>query len=332
MTSEKLRGVNLGGWLLLEKWMTPSLFEDTQAEDEYTFMRTPNADKKIEAHRKSFITESDFKWMKQHGINAVRIPIGYWALNDSTPFISVRPYLDWAMQMAAAYDIAVIIDLHALQGSQNGFDHSGKIGKAEWFQNKDYRNATLRTLESLAETYKNHPNLWGLQIINEPRVGLVQLKLRRFYKDAYIRLAKILHPHTRIIYSDAFTPRLFSGIFPRRGHPVAMDVHIYQMTTFFSKYFSIDWYYRYLLRRKTLLRRLSQHQPIIIGEWSGALRQTTYDQIPTRQHPALTKHYTQLQLELFDEVEGWFYWNYKTEKPGVWSFRSQVDDGVITLG
>ena len=26
-----LRGVNLGGWLVLEKWITPSLFEGLQA-------------------------------------------------------------------------------------------------------------------------------------------------------------------------------------------------------------------------------------------------------------------------------------------------------------
>ena len=34
--SVKLRGVNLGGWLVLEKWMTPSVFEGLQATDETT--------------------------------------------------------------------------------------------------------------------------------------------------------------------------------------------------------------------------------------------------------------------------------------------------------
>jgi glucan 1,3-beta-glucosidase len=33
----KLRGVNLGGWLVLEKWMTPSVFEGLDAADETTF-------------------------------------------------------------------------------------------------------------------------------------------------------------------------------------------------------------------------------------------------------------------------------------------------------
>ena len=30
-TRTKLRGVNLGSWLLLEKWMVPSLFEGLEA-------------------------------------------------------------------------------------------------------------------------------------------------------------------------------------------------------------------------------------------------------------------------------------------------------------
>lgn len=34
---KKLRGVNLGGWLVLEKWMTPSVFEGLEAVDETTY-------------------------------------------------------------------------------------------------------------------------------------------------------------------------------------------------------------------------------------------------------------------------------------------------------
>jgi glucan 1,3-beta-glucosidase len=33
LNKPKLRGVNLGGWLVLENWMTPSLFENLKAED-----------------------------------------------------------------------------------------------------------------------------------------------------------------------------------------------------------------------------------------------------------------------------------------------------------
>ena len=32
----KLRGVNLGGWLVLEKWMVPDVYRGTDAPDEYS--------------------------------------------------------------------------------------------------------------------------------------------------------------------------------------------------------------------------------------------------------------------------------------------------------
>lgn len=34
-----IKGVNLGNWLVLEKWMSPALFEGTTAEDEYYLPR-----------------------------------------------------------------------------------------------------------------------------------------------------------------------------------------------------------------------------------------------------------------------------------------------------
>lgn len=34
-----IKGVNLGGWLVLEKWMILSLFEGIEVEDEYYLLR-----------------------------------------------------------------------------------------------------------------------------------------------------------------------------------------------------------------------------------------------------------------------------------------------------
>ena len=39
---DKIHGVNLGNWLVLEKWMNPSLFAGVDAEDETDLcMRLP---------------------------------------------------------------------------------------------------------------------------------------------------------------------------------------------------------------------------------------------------------------------------------------------------
>nr|AIA95584.1 CAZy families GH5 protein [uncultured Lactococcus sp.] len=37
---DKIKGTNLGGWLVLEKWMTPHLFDNTNADDEYIYRKS----------------------------------------------------------------------------------------------------------------------------------------------------------------------------------------------------------------------------------------------------------------------------------------------------
>lgn len=76
----KIRGVNLGNWLVLEKWMSPSLFDGTTAEDEYYLpMQLDRSvyEARIKQHRSEYITERDFITMRAIGLNTVRIPVPY---------------------------------------------------------------------------------------------------------------------------------------------------------------------------------------------------------------------------------------------------------------
>lgn len=36
-------------------------------------------------HRNSYITDEDFRFMSENGLNAVRIPVGWWIASDPTP-------------------------------------------------------------------------------------------------------------------------------------------------------------------------------------------------------------------------------------------------------
>ena len=69
-SGKKLRGVNLGGWLVLEKWITPSLFEGLQARDEtsYCVELGKSAEQSLKNHWDTFITSEDFAWAKQYGL------------------------------------------------------------------------------------------------------------------------------------------------------------------------------------------------------------------------------------------------------------------------
>lgn len=327
-----LQGVNLGGWLLLEKWMTYSLFEGTSAVDEYTFMQTEGAADKIEHHRQTFITEEDFKWMAVHNVNAVRIPVGYWVFEGDGPYTATVKYLDWAVKTAKKYNLYVLIDLHGAKGSQNGRDHSGKIGRSDWFKYPEYREHAIKILEKLAIRYKGDQNVWGIELLNEPRLGIFHFKLRKFYQHAYDRIAKVARPGLKIIFHDAFTPRLMSGAIKQKAeHPVIMDIHWYQFTVLFSGLYNLREYFDKVKRRQGLLTRLQKAQPIIIGEWSLVLSAKALSGRTGKHEVIVSKEHADIQFLAYKYAHGWFYWSYKTEGRGNWNFRSLVEDGVITL-
>lgn len=68
-----MRGVNIGGWLVLEPWITPSLFEHTGNDaivDEYTFGQLQDlnmAKAALKQHWDTFYTEDDFQQIAAAG-------------------------------------------------------------------------------------------------------------------------------------------------------------------------------------------------------------------------------------------------------------------------
>ncbi len=135
----KWRGVNLGGWLALEKWITPGVYAGLKAEDEYTLCEELGKAKalaRLKKHRETWITADDFQWLGAHGLNAVRLPVNYGIALENPPFITAVETLDWAFRTAKAHGLGVLLDLHGVPGSQNGWDHSGRQGTLGWHTSK----------------------------------------------------------------------------------------------------------------------------------------------------------------------------------------------------
>ena len=163
--NHKLRGVNLGGWLVLEKWITPSLFEGLKATDETTWcaeLGEAEATRRLHQHWNTFITREDFAWLKQAGVNAVRLPVGHWLFGKGYPYHrsygeSRYPFVEGGLAMvdqvftwAEEFDLRVVLDLHTAPGCQNGFDNGGILGVCEWHTKEEYIEHTLHVLERLA--------------------------------------------------------------------------------------------------------------------------------------------------------------------------------------
>jgi glucan 1,3-beta-glucosidase len=316
-----LRGVNLGGWLVAEKWMTPSLFAGTTAVDQYSLVRTFGGAARLQAHYETFITESDFIWLRSHGINAVRVPIGFWALTDEPLLANVQKQLDWLFDMAQKYEIAVLLCLHAARGSQNGNDHSGRVGKVDWYKPRK-RAAALQVLSRVAERYGDHPKLWGIELLNEPKVkGFRQYLRLLWWSRRAVRQMGRQFPALRIAYSDAFAPRTWVG--KVKG---VMDVHHYQAFSDTDKRRNIADHLQKVKGVAGDIIQWQKKQPVIIGEWSLGLDDLSLKSVPRAE---AEKQFGAAQLQAYDNASGWFFWSYKTEQKDGWNYRYLVESGIL---
>lgn len=86
---QKVRGTNLGSWLVLESWMSPRLWDENGCDkdrDQGSYLLEKclgrRAKEVMEKHWASFITESDFAEMSRRGINLARLPVGWWQVSS----------------------------------------------------------------------------------------------------------------------------------------------------------------------------------------------------------------------------------------------------------
>jgi len=135
-SNDLINGVNLGGWLNLEPFITPALFEpfNGEAVDEYTLSALvgDNLTAFMTDHYETFITEIDFARIAEAGLNWIRLPIPYWFIEtyEDEPFLEGVgwTYFLKGIAWARKYGLRIELDLHAVPGSQNGQNHSGRIG------------------------------------------------------------------------------------------------------------------------------------------------------------------------------------------------------------
>ncbi|KAG8764321.1 hypothetical protein FRC15_007690, partial [Serendipita sp. 397] len=201
---DQIFGVNLGGWLTLEPFISPALYQpfEPDAVDEWTLsehIQTRDGNlNAIEDHYKTFITEEDFAMIAAAGLNWVRIPLPYWAIETypGEPFLARTSwtYFLKAIGWARKYGLRINLDLHAVPGSQNGWNHSGKSGSINFLNGVMGVANAQRTLDYIRilaefisqEEYRNVVPFFG--IINEPGTGMNNFpksSIQAFYAEAY---------------------------------------------------------------------------------------------------------------------------------------------------
>ena len=157
--ADAMVGTNIGGWLVLEPWITPSLFyrflgkthDEGVAIDSWTMCEVLGArggNEIMRTHWDNWITEDTIKALKEREVEIVRLPLGDWTLNQYGPYVGCMDgadeKIDWFLKTAHEYGIKVLLDFHALKGSQNGYDNSGRASDLEWPDENHYKHWSVR--------------------------------------------------------------------------------------------------------------------------------------------------------------------------------------------
>ena len=293
-----IKGVNLGNWLVLEKWMSPALFQGTTAEDEYylpTQLSPEVYEARIKIHRSEYITERDFVTIKSMGMESVRIPVPYFIFGDRKPFIGCIEELDTAFNWAEKYGLTILIDLHTVPLSQNGFDNGGISGVCKWAQNPDEVEFALSVLERLAKRYGNRKGLFGIQPLNEPitenmwetmdiqnryapadpemakgSAPITMKFLRQFYLDAYDRISAYMPKDKYVVIHDGFELMAWKDFMQEEKYSnVILDTHQYLMVAEARGCSqTIEGYLKYIREElEPQITEMEKYFPVICGEW-----------------------------------------------------------------
>ena len=233
--------------------MKPGIFAASGEADEIWLHRSTES-AELEAlltrHRDTYITEADFRNIAAHGCNLVRIPVPYFVFGD-VPGHPAVPSIWTERSTGRADRLKILIDLHTVPGSQNGFDNGGLTGVVRWHRSPRAVAYALDVLVRLARRYRDHAALFGIEVLNEPIDWLTyamspssrQAKdrseargsgpipmafLKRFYRETYHRLRPILAGNQVIVSMTASDWAVGgTGSCARACGGVMLDTHVY---------------------------------------------------------------------------------------------------------
>ena len=356
---------------MLEPWITPSIFQPYAASsnvvDEWTLTSSLGkevAGSLLSQHWDSWITEDDFAQIAANKLNHVRIPIGYWSIpnaNDpSDPYVMgaydrFGKALDWAQTNG----IKVLVDIHGAQGSQNGFDNSGRKGAIDWTSNEGFVNNTHIALNQIRDDYASHPALAAIELVNEPLGSDLNMgTVTQFYYDGW---GDLQNSNVAVTFHDAFQGVNGWNNFGSGMWNLLEDTHHYEVFDSGDLAKSPSEHVQEACSFGSQMA--SNNKWTIAGEWTGAMTDcatwlnglgvgarydgsytidggssyigscagkasgTVDDMLQVDKDNIQT--FIAAQLDAFEQADGWIWWTWKTESAPEWHLQNLTAAGLF---
>ncbi|KIY72879.1 glycoside hydrolase family 5 protein [Cylindrobasidium torrendii FP15055 ss-10] len=345
----KQRGVNLGSWFVLERWISEAPFREAKApgQSDLDVAKGSNAKSILEQHWDTWITEPDWQFLAEKGVNTVRLPIGYYHLCGAERGVLERTHFEdhydvfsgaWprivaALETAQRYGMGVLLDLHAAPGKQNHDSHGGTSKDPEFFHKSRHRDHTITVLLTLIRLLGNrYPHIVGIELLNEPAPPS-DGDLKSWYSEA-IRAISAVDPTIPLYLGECWQTENYAGwmksIQPGVPNMLVLDHHLYRCFTGEDTQTPADDHAGRLRDPNNATPQLFGRvgSSMVIGEWSAALNPGSIKYDNDKEH----RVFANAQYELYERTcAGFFFWTYKKGEgwDNGWSFRDVQRSEVL---
>ncbi|CAD6884145.1 unnamed protein product [Tilletia laevis] len=356
--TNKAYGVNIGNWILLERWLDEDHFTSQcdYCGDEYSWAQAmgKKAAPALQEHFQTWFVESDLDFLQSYGVNTVRVPVGYWSLIPNVqgePFVNAgqMDYLGKLLTWLHKRGMYATISLHGLPGSQSGDQSTGRsrspdVGGSGWFtpNNMKRSDAAVSALADWIAQQGNYSSVVSAVLpVNEPKqtdqYNAVNDDWQQQLVDYYERSYKTLVQHGIVM---AIHPGYYQGQDPSgwQGFVNGKDANMLVWEAHpYPGFFPTEYDDSVIMSKVCNLASIQSaiSVPIYFGEWSMLSGVTT---------PGWLRKYFGAQIQAYNQGAGSTIWTWKANNStqggkggyarsdaemGLYDFKNLVNMGII---
>ncbi|KAF8307358.1 glycoside hydrolase [Clavulina sp. PMI_390] len=227
---DKVYGVNLGNWLVFESWMTPARWiamggEINSSCSQYrmtewklaTYLGQEQTNAVFKQHWETWFTQTDVDAIVAAGLNTVRIPLGFWLVEDlcNRP---AEPYAEGGLDelirgltLLKKAGIYAILDQHALPGvSASGQEFAGNCtSNLQFYSSPNDYNYVRAVTWGIVMTWMSHvhpafENVFAIEAINEPVQNVANTPNLWKYEEAFVLGVRTIELALGVICDTSF--------------------------------------------------------------------------------------------------------------------------------
>ena len=239
-----LRGMGLGGWMLMEGYMMQSSdVADTQHEFRQRLedlMGVDNTNVFFDKWLENHVTKADIDSLSSWGFNSVRLPMHYNLFTlpieeesvegENTWLSKGFTIIDELLQWCEENEVYLILDLHAAPGGQGAnaaiSDYNPDLPSL--WESELNKNKTIALWKKLAERYKDEEWIGGYDLLNEVNWEMENdnEELLNLYKDITTEIRAVDNNHIIFIEGNGFAND-FNGLTPPWDDNMVYSFHKY---------------------------------------------------------------------------------------------------------